>query len=92
MDRVNLLDGFQLDNDAVLNQYVELEVGAHAMSFVCDGNSTFALGSQRGLAEFDEQAFAVNGFQQSRTKGAVYFNRATNNPITDQFDILRLPV
>ena len=63
MNRVNLRDGFQLDNDATLNQYIELEVGAHAKSFVCDGNRTFALGSQRGLAEFDEQAFAANGFQ-----------------------------
>lgn len=92
MNRVNLLDGFQLDNDTALNQYIELEVGAHAMSFVYDGNRTFALGSQRGLAEFDEQAFAVNGFQQAGTKAAVYFNRATNNPITYQFDILRLRV
>ena len=65
MNGVNLLDGFQLDNDTALNQYIELEVGAHAMSFVCDGNRTFALGPQIGLAEFDEQAFAVNGFQQS---------------------------
>jgi hypothetical protein len=53
MNGVNLLDGFQLDNDTAL---------------------------------------AVNGFQQSGTKSAVYFNRAANNPITYQFDILRLNV
>jgi len=34
MNGVNLLDGFQLDNDTALNQYIEFEVGAHAMSSV----------------------------------------------------------
>ena len=40
----------------------------------------------------NERAFAINGFQQSGTNGAVYFDRATNDPVTYQFDILRLPV
>ncbi len=62
MNRVNLLDGFQLDND------------------------------KPSTSEFDEQAFAINGFQQSGTNGAVHFDRATNDPVTYQFDILRLPV
>ena len=79
MDRQYVLDCFQLDDNAVFDQQVQLELGADTLAFVFEMDVPFALELKVLPPDFKDQAFSVQGLQQSWSEGSVHFNGAAND-------------
>ncbi len=53
-------DGFQLHDDAVVDEQIQLEPGADALSFVVERNVALAVDSEVCPFHFDDQTFPVH--------------------------------
>ena len=87
MDGVYALDGFQFDDDATLQQQVQLKVATDSLAFVLEGDTSLLFDLKAIPAEFDDHAIPIHGLQQSRPYGSVHFNGAANDFLCQRFYI-----
>lgn len=88
-DSLQVFDGFQLDDDTLVDEQIDPEPAGDAMSFVVQGNQSLALDTEAFPCQLDQQSFAVHRFQQARAEDSVHFDRATDDLFGQLFDFLR---
>jgi hypothetical protein len=85
---MKVIDGFQLHDDAVVDQQVDAEASCDAMPFVVQGNPPLALDSKLRPSQLDEQAFTVHRFQEARSENPVHFDSAPDDLLRQLPDVL----
>ena len=88
MDRSQLLHRLYFNDDALLDQQIDLQHLAQALAFVNDWHSPIVFGAQPAEPKFAMKAFGVNGLKQARSQNAMHFNGAANYLIGDTLDIV----
>lgn len=79
-------DCFQLNDDAAFDQQIQFELAVDALPFVQQWDVPLALDTKVIPSDFDDHAFPIDGFQQTRTEGAVYFDGVANNSLCQLLD------
>ena len=79
---MELLDGFQLDDDLSIDEQIEFEPGTHPNTLVLEGNAIAAFSRKPCASEFDEQTISINRFKQARAQNSMDLNRAAYDPLS----------
>jgi hypothetical protein len=86
MDRMNVIDRFYLYHYATFDKQVDSELAVEGLALVPNGNVALALGATVILSEFDNQAFPIDGLQQTWSEGPMHFNGVTNDSLGQSFE------
>jgi hypothetical protein len=79
MDWGELVDGFELKENFILDDQVGSEAAIESEVFVTDGDFLLRGDRETSIGEFEGEAFLINRFQKSRTKFPMHSHSASNN-------------
>ena len=91
MDISDARDALHLNDDFILDQQVDPERAVEGETLVTDGHRNFSIDMQMVQSQVVREASLVGGFQKSRPKGPVHFDRRPNYPIGQVGKIPRSP-
>jgi len=87
VDVGELSDGFEFDDDGVLDEQVDALAFDHGV-FVEDGDLDLGLRVDVAEVEFVQQCLLVDGFEQARSEFAVDLDRGTDHIVSELLDMV----
>lgn len=78
MDRVQAFDGFQFDDDRVVDDEIEFETTFDSLPLVVERNSLLTRNAKILALQLEEHAFLVDGLQQSRPERPMHLDGAAD--------------
>ena len=79
MHRHDPLDGFDFDDQAVIDNQVQFEVMRQSMPPVRKVHAALSLDTQLRSCDLNRKTLGINGFEQSGTEGTVHVDRTADN-------------
>jgi len=79
VNRQNLFNRLQLDDDACVDEEVDLEIGRDLPTFVFERNSPLSLVTDSAKTQLHRQTFLIHAFQQARAQCAMYLDGGSDN-------------
>lgn len=88
MDVRQLSDGFEFEDDGVLDEQVDALAFDDGV-FVDDGDLDLGLGVDVSDVELVQECLLVDGFQQARSEFSVDLDRGTDHIVSELLDVFR---
>lgn len=88
MDRMQALNGLQLNDQTALNQQVEPQRTSDWSTFVFEWDTLLDFDVKAIHVQLHGQALAIDGFQQSWSERSMHFDRAANHTLGQRVDFV----
>ncbi len=86
MDRLNRFDGFELDEELLVDEQVDAVSLGNGVTAIRDGQELLGLGVVAARCQLDAQAFTIGILQQARAEGAMDRQRGIHRICGDGFN------
>jgi hypothetical protein len=86
MDRVQSLDGLELNDHAVLNNQIHVQLASDSVALVVERNLAVRFDMELMRLKFNPQAFVIDGFKQPRPECSVNFDGTTDYGFRQRLD------
>ena len=86
MNRVQSLDGLQLNDHAVLDNEIHFQLASDPAALVVEWNVAVRFEMELMRRKFNSQAFVIDGFEQPRPECSVNFDGTTDYGFGQRLD------
>ena len=73
------VDRLEFDDNGIFNHEIRLKDGFEVNTAIRERNSSTDVSLQAGFVQLNRKAFAINGFEKTRTEVLVHFDPATDD-------------